>query len=375
MKTHLRRIAGVCATLLIVYAALSPVPSQASEIVDLRGRTVEVPDKIDTLTIDDGRYLIALSLLGPRPVDWLTAWPRDINRLGPATYDRYRKAFPALQTLPTVASSAENFDMESVLAAAPDVAVVSLGRGPSDTQIAQLKAAGIPVVFIDFFTDPFANQARSLRILGRLTGTEARAEAYIDFREQHLASISRRVESLDPAKAPSVFVEAHAGITSDCCYSAGQGGIGDYIDFVGGHNIAADVLDRAAGKLNLEYVIARDPQVYIATGGPDLQKTGGLVLGGGYAVQMARASLKGVAARPGIAQLTAVKTSNVHGLAHQLLNSPLDIVAIEAFARWIHPELFKDVDPGQTLATINRRFLAVPYTGTGWVDLTESGKP
>jgi iron complex transport system substrate-binding protein len=38
-------------------------------------------------------------------------------------------------------------------------------------------------------------------------------------------------------------------------------------------------------------------------------------------------------------------------------------------ARWIRPELFGDLDPAETLAEINRRFLAVPFTGTYWVSL------
>ena len=93
------------------------------------------------------------------------------------------------------------------------------------------------------------------------------------------------------------------------------------------------------------------------------------MLGAGYDAARARASLAAVAQRQGIAQLTAVKTGRTYGLAHQLINSPIDIVAIEAFATWIHPELFKDVDPQKTLNEINQRFLAVPYEGTGWISL------
>lgn len=366
----LRRLAGLGAGVALMAVLLIPLPTRAAEIVDLRGRTVTVPDHIDKLSIDDGRYLIALSLIAADPGDLLAAWPRDINRLGEASWARYRKAFPRLDSLPRVASSADNFDMESVLAAAPDVAVVSLGRGPTDAQIAQLQAAGIAVVFIDFFSDPFAHQAQSLELLGQLTGHQQQAQAYLDFRREHLERISSRLDDQTPA--PSVFVEAHAGITNDCCFAVGKGGIGQYLDFVGGHNIGADVLDRPSGKLNLEYVISRDPDVYIATGGPDLKGADGLVLGGGVDAKTARESLERITQRPGIAQLSAVKEGNVHGLAHQLLNSPLDIVAIEAFARWIHPRLFADIDPAATLETINRRFLAVPYRGTGWIDLTEN---
>jgi iron complex transport system substrate-binding protein len=39
-------------------------------------------------------------------------------------------------------------------------------------------------------------------------------------------------------------------------------------------------------------------------------------------------------------------------------------------AKWIHPELFADLNPRATLDEINSRFLAVPYRGDYWVDLS-----
>ncbi|MGC4028568.1 MAG: ABC transporter substrate-binding protein [Steroidobacteraceae bacterium] len=370
-----RGFAALLAAAAVLVAVASPsaayaaTPAQPASLVDLRERTVSLSKPVRRIAIDDGRYLIALSLLLEDPVKGLAAWPRDVNRIGETTHALLLQRFPALRTVPRVASSADNFNLEAMLAAAPDVAVVSMGSGPSQAQVAQLEAAGIRVVFIDFFTRPFANQERSLRILGQLTGRQAQAERFIAFREERLERISSRIAGLPPQDRPTVFLEAHAGGSGDCCNSPGRGNVGDYIEFVGGANIGADVLKGAFGKLNKEYVISRNPHVYIATGGPHLAASGGLVLGQGYDAATARASLARVAARQGISQLGAVKSGRTHGLAHQLINSPIDIVVIEAFAKWIHPELFADVDPQQTLDAINREFLAVPYEGTYWVDL------
>lgn len=374
MKRDLRHRKTLAAAILTLCTALAaamvPFTANAAQTVtDLRGRTVSVPDNINTLAIDDGRFLLALALIDPNPVSRLAAWPKDINRLGEAYYQDLAEAFPAIKSLPLVSSSAEGFDMESMLAADPDVAVVSLSRGPSDAQVAMLEASGIPVVFIDFFIDPFNHQVPSLKLLASLTGNQQQAQDYLALRKQHLAQISQRLDT--QYTQPTVFMEAHAGITQDCCFSPGTGGVGDYIEFVGGHNIGADVLTKASGKLNLEYIIASDPDVYIATGGPALAKTGGLVLGGGYSQSEAQAALTKVASRHGIAELSAVRQGRVHGLAHQLLNSPLDIVAVEALAKWLHPKRFADIDPANTLNIINERFLAVPYHGTGWVDLPQ----
>lgn len=349
-------------------AQAQPAARQTTTIVDIRGRTVTVPVPATRLLIDDGRYLVALALLHKDPSSVLAAWPHDVNRIGDLTYARYKEKFPRLETLPAVSSSAAAFALEPALAVKPDVAVFSLNQGPSDDQLRQFAAAGIPVVFIDFFTHPFENLEPSLKILGRLTGAEARADAFNAFRRAHLQKIQSVLAARRPP-VPVVFFEAHAGISAECCNAPGKGNIGDYITLVGGHNIGADVLPGATGRLNVEYIVSKKPEVYIATGGPHLEKPGGLVLGPGYTPERARAALVKMTQRPGLALLPAVKSGRVHGLAHQLLNSPLDILAVEVLARWIHPDLFRDIDPAQTMAEINATFLAVPLEGTNWIDL------
>lgn len=353
---------GLC---LLVLAPLA----LAQSLTDLKGRQFEVDTPVASVSIDDGRFLTALALLSPDPGKLLAAWPKDIHRIGEVFYQQLLAASSSLAEVPKVASSAGRFNLEALLAANPGAAVVSLGRGPSATQVRVIESVGIPVVYIDFFQHPLENQAPSLRLLGQLVGREKQAEAYIAFRQQHLQAIADKVATLAENDRPGVLLEAHAGISNDCCYSPGRGNMGEYIRFVGGHNIGADVLAATSGKLSLEYVIAQNPDVYIATGGPALRDSNGLVLGPGVSPKVAKTSLARVASRPGIAQLAAVKQGRTYGISHLLLNSPLDIVAIEWLAKWIHPELFADLDPAATLAEINQRFLAVPYGGTNWVSL------
>lgn len=358
-------------TLLALAASPAPAAAQGSgarTIDDLRGRRVTLKAPAQRLLIDDGRYLIALSIVHSNPGSLIAAWPRDINRIGQQAYQQLRAKHPGLDTLPQVASSAGTFSLEGALAARPDVAVFTLGRGPSDVQIGQMESAGITVVFIDFFTQPFANLERSLMVLGSLVGRDAQAQAFVDYRRKHMERIRSRVATAT-GERPKVFIEAHAGQTPECCNSLGKGNVGEYITFVGGHNIGADVLPGPFGKLNVEYVLAQNPAVYIATGGPHLEKTGGLVVGPGYSTDRARASLVAITQRPVLAQLPAVKAGRVYGLSHQLLNSPLDLIAVEALATWIRPDLFKDVDPSATLTDLNTKFLTFPLEGQYWVGM------
>ncbi|WP_142848370.1 hypothetical protein [Telmatospirillum sp. J64-1] len=66
-----------------------------------------------------------------------------------------------------------------------------------------------------------------------------------------------------------------------------------------------------------------------------------------------------------------MQDGRVHALWHNFYNSPMNLLAIEALATWIHPELFSDIDPAATLAEINERFLPVPFQGTYWSSLPQ----
>lgn len=364
----LLRLSVVLLAALGLLAQPSPAFAQIT-LTDVNGREVKLDKPASRLLIDDGRFLIALALIHPDPVSVLAAWPRDINRIGKQTFEDYRAKFPAIDQLAKVASSAGSLSVEQVVAAKPDLAVFSLGSQPSDEERAQIEAAGIPVAVIDFFTHPMTNTEPSLTLLGKATGRGAQAEAFLAFRREKLGAVAARVSGLAADKRPRVFLEPHAAMTADCCNSPGRGNVGDIIAAVGGTNIGAAVIPRTFGKLNLEYIIAQDPQVYIATGGSHMEGTAGLLIGPEYSAGRAHETLQGVVSRPGFAGFDAVREKRVYGLSHQLLNSPLDVLTVDVLAKWVQPELFKDLDPEATQRSLNERFLAVPVKGPNWINL------
>src|SRR5690606_41560255 len=98
----------------------------------------------------------------------------------------YLDRAPPLASRPKTPSSAGGFNVEAVLGAQPQVALVSLDSGPTDAQTAQLEQAGVRVAYIDFFQHPFENQPRSLSLLGAIIGREVTADAYNAFRAADL---------------------------------------------------------------------------------------------------------------------------------------------------------------------------------------------
>lgn len=358
-----------CALFLVA----PPRPADAAPIAvtDIAGRHVTLPGPAQRIVLAEGRQIVALALIHPDPVSLLAGWLGDFRRNDSGSFALYRDKFPAIETLPVIGRGNDGtLSAEKIIALKPDLVVLGLGvvptAGNSDI-VRQLDAAGIPVVFTDFFVDPFVHALPSMRILGQVTGRTGQAEAYIAFYQAHMDHIAARLAKRSGAQ-PKILVEAHAGMAG-CCFSPGHGSIGRYIAFAGGHSIGVDVLTGATGHLSLEYVIAQDPEIYVATGGAYLAATGGLVIGPGFDDAAIRRRLSDVAHRPGIAGLRAVHEGRVHGLFHNMLATPLNILATEALAKWINPDLFADLDPDKTEAEINARFLAVPLKGTYWIDL------
>ncbi|WP_230983157.1 ABC transporter substrate-binding protein [Inquilinus limosus] len=367
----MRRRALWAALLLALMAALPARAEWPRTVTDILGRTVTIGHEPRRILLAEGFQLITLALLDPDPVSRLAGWGGDLEKQDPATYALFRARFPAVAELPVVGlGSGETFSMEKALAVAPDLAIFSAWQAAAtspEAVAAPFEQAGIPVIFVDFYQSPLTHTAPSLRLLGRALGREEAAESFIAFSEERLRRIRDRMAGAPPG--PRVMLHAYPGLWA-CCWSAGSGSLGEVITLVGGRNIGADRFPTPnGGQLDPEYVLAADPEVYIATGLPQLDQAGSISIGSGVDAAVARAKLAALASGPGLAGLAAMRQGRVHALWNFFNGGPLAIVGIEAMARWIRPELFGDLDPAATLAEINRRFLAVPFTGTYWVSL------
>jgi len=315
-------------------------------------------------------------LIHPDPISLLVGWGSDFQRQMSEAYALYRAKFPSIEAIAIVGdSTASGFSFEKAVSLDPDLVILSLSmsgtrHSPGDL-VEKFEAAGIPVVVVDFFLQPFRDTVPSLRILGRLLDREAAAESFIEFYETRRRRLAER---LGEVARPSVFMHAHAG-SSEGCYSPGKGTFDDYIMAAGGRNIASALLPGATGQISLEQLLAQDPAIYVATGGTHFAKSGGLVLGQGVSADIAASSFATQVARPGIEALSAVRNGRAYGLWHLFNDTPTHIVAIETLAKWFHPAILSDIDPQATLDEISRRFSAIPLQGTFWVEMAGAKPP
>ena len=339
-------------------------------VTDMLGRKVALPSPAKRIVLPEGRHVLTLGLLDKDPLSFVVAWGNDFKRYSPATFEVLRKRFPKADSLPDVGgTTAGSFSMEATIAAKPDLVIFTL-YGPPPDGLDRLDAAGIPYVFVDFFQKPLINTVPSMRMLGALLGREREAERFIAYYGSHMAAVATRLAKTDGPKR--VFFHLNPG-GKDCCYTSGPGNMSDFIAAAGGHNIGADIVPGAIGKLSLEYLLTHAPDYYLAGGGSAVVLKG-LQVGPGVAPDAARQTLADILKAPGIAKLAAVETGDAGGVWLFFFDTPLFFVGVEKIARMLHPAAFADIDPDRTMDEINRALLAFPLEGTFWVDAKSAAR-
>jgi iron complex transport system substrate-binding protein len=298
----------------------------------------------------------------------------EFEKLDPASYAQYRALFPEIDRIPrTGRTTGDSFSVEQAIALKADLAIFGLeGHGPSphdQATLARLQKAGVTVAFVDFRRDPIRNTPLSIALLGKLLDRRAQATAFNGYYTQELERVTKRLDGGKVSTVPAVFIESRVGLTEECCATMGDGMMGRFIDLAGGRNIAKDKVPGTHGVLSIEYLLTHQPDIYIGTaiGSPNGEGGNRIILGAGVTPQVARASLVHALNRPAIAQLRAVRAGRAHAVWHHFYSSPLNVAAVQAFAKWQHPERFADLDPDQTLRTLYERFQPVPLDGTYWI--------
>jgi iron complex transport system substrate-binding protein len=358
--------------------SLSAALAEPVTLTDIAGREVTVEAPARRIILGEGRQIYLLGILEREaPFAHVVGWREDLLQADPDNYAAYAEKFPELKDLPTFGGFKDGtFDVEQAAALQPDLVLMNLESKPAtedagyDDKLAEL---GIPIVYVDFREDPMAHSIESMRIMGKLTGHEDRAEDYISFVNDQMARVTDMLAKADFTR-PKVFVDRAGGYSDDCCMSFGDGNFGQYVEIAGGENIAKDIIPATFGTLNPEQIIASDPDHVIVTGGNwDAYVPGGawVGIGPGADMEAARAKLQVLTERTAMTGIKAVEAGQVHAIWHQFYDNPYYFVAVQQLAKWLQPDLFADLDPEATLKELHDRFLPVPYRPGYWVSLND----
>ncbi len=225
-------------------------------------------------------------------------------------------------------------DLEKILGLNPDIVFMQPPGGPFDTTptLTKLESAGITVLCLKCQTP--AIHREEVEKLGYLFDRRDEAEIYLNWRENVLNLIKEKVDTIPEEDRVNVYFESYMPYTTYPLYG--------YLAEAGGRDIFAD---EPGGSVDPEAVIDRNPDVILKVAYP----------GGGYNVDADdTADLKAlrdeIMSRPELQSVKAVENERVYVITSYLLLYLPHCNHIECFqlayqAKWLHPELFEDIDP------------------------------
>ena len=226
---------------------------------------------------------------------------------------RYCDYPPEVTELPKVGGFVDP-DLEAILALRPDL-VVGMAAGDPDIQ-GKLERAEIPYLFVRM--DTFDQTYRGIRALGEALGHAEQAADLVGRMRRQVHKVSASAQERARGDAPEVlFVLGHKPLVV-----AGPETFGDeLITLAGGANAAAG-LEGSYPKLDLERVLAMDPDVIVDAA---------MVPGEG-------SNLDFWEKRAG---LEAVESGRVHAWSEAALlrPGPRLVEALRSFVRALHPGL------------------------------------
>ena len=280
------------------------------EITDMAGRTVVVPDEIETVFSSSTVTAIFMYTLAP---DKLLGWNYELNELEKSII------LEEYHDLPNFGMG-DSINYEAVIAADPTIAV-NVGT-INDKMISDCdklsKSLGVPVVAVD---GDLSASAEAYRFMGELLGEEEQAEKLASYAEKTFADIEK-MEVPEDKK-----VRIYYGNGEDSLETAPAGSAhGQIIDMVNAVNVAdLEMGEGSRVQISAEQLLAWDPDVETS-------------------VQAGVTTRKAMLANPDYASLKAVQDQQVYGTPNTPFSwmdrpmGPNRIVGIRWLSGLIYPE-------------------------------------
>ena len=245
-------------------------------------------------------------------------------------------------------------DIEEILVLNPDV-IFAFGQWPGTEKLEdKLTGTDIVVVRLEFYK--IDTLCAEMEILGYLLKERENAREYLTWHDEYVGRVDDRVSELADDDKPDVFLFMSGKTKETTCKSCATGtGMHELCERAGGKNIAAE-LDEYP-EVDVEWVLEQD-------GERGIEVMLGLTYKGGYETDDAsivEEEHDKITSVPGFSEIAAVKDSRVHLIDGDAAFAPVQPVAMVYMAKWLHPELFAEMDPGAIHQEYIDKFCGIDY--------------
>lgn len=266
--------------------------------------------------------------------------------------------FPYMSKLPIFAPKDPSslLDYEKIIQMDPDLFIVlSTSRAQVDENIGSL---GIPVVQLDFGTN------KDILILGAVLGKEKEAEEYVSWIEEITNNIEDKIKNLTIEETPSVFLYYGGSYGMAPPPPYGSYGKDNFlgnkmIEMAGGRSITS-LTPGEWINVDPEWIIEQNPDViireYYNMSGTDNTELGYNTISNSKAKDM----VERITLMPAFETSNAVQEKDVHMIYGNIISNSW-FLGLPYVAKWLHPEIFCDLDPTEIYQEFITQFLRVDF--------------
>ncbi|OPY53454.1 MAG: Cobalamin-binding protein precursor [Methanosaeta sp. PtaU1.Bin112] len=321
-------------------------------VVDEAGRTVTINLPVNNIISTDYRQMEALLALGAR--DMIVGVDNTFHK---------RMPYFGLKDVPDVSIHSQEVNYEQVLTLEPDLVIVPARQGATADEISE-KLKGVPVIAMGLASRDHI--IPETEIMGVILDKEDEASRLINWIKKYDGIVEERTQDLKPEDTPTFFYEYMSDLNKKWwAIAPNDPSAGRAAEGCGGRNIASELNmneTTTTKEVEAEWVLSKDPDYFFM----DFMSTG-LMSGPGRTEEEVNKNLTGLISdreNEGFSNLLAVKNNHIYTLNRDFISGPRWVIGHVCIAKWLHPDLFKDLSPDEMNKEYLKDFQGMELQGT-----------
>jgi iron complex transport system substrate-binding protein len=244
--------------------------------------------------------------------------------------------FQEFAELPSVGSMYDP-DYEAVLKSNPDA--IFLYTEESENEVKdKIKLLDPSIKVMQFAFSKPDGLPEEVEMIGYILKARENAEKFLNFWDDSVGRIEAITKNISDDGRPRVYYEYYPDFKS----VGKSSGHYQKLMLSGGNNIFSELSSNAV--VDSEEIIKRDPEIIIKIVGYGEYSFGGYQQENTDKSQF-KAARDAIMNRPGWQNITAIKNGKVYLIHLDIMGGPGQLVGISYLAKWLHPDLFNNINP------------------------------